>query len=121
MVASTSPSPRTLPPLRFAPYTSSYPPALPHALPDRSASPLALPPARSAPTMATPTMSSAISTCCRRHNVIGRATHRVGENRTLTKITQDSGQRLNSFMILSVTESDNQFPGENRDPRIDRQ
>ena len=32
--------------------------------------------------------------------------------------SQDSGQRLNSFMILSVTESDNQFPGENRDPRI---
>ena len=42
-------------------------------------------------------------------------------NRTPTKISQDSGQRLNSFMILSVTESDNQFPAENRDPRVDRQ
>eukprot|EP01043_Picozoa_sp_COSAG02_P034921 COSAG02_NODE_2469_length_8749_cov_4.425202_2_plen_167_part_00 len=59
--------------------------------------------------MATPTMSSAISSCCHRHNVIGRATHRVSENRTLTKISQDSGQRLTSFMILSVTESDNQL------------
>ena len=62
------------------------------------------PQARSGNTMATPTMSSAISACCRRHNVIGRATHRVSENRTLTKISQDCGQRLNSFMILSVTE-----------------
>ena len=35
--------------------------------------------------------------------------------------SHDSGQRLNSFMILSVTESDNHFPAENRDPRIDRQ
>ena len=121
MVASTSPSSRTFPPLRFAPYTSSYPPALPHALLDRSVSPLALPLARSATTMATPTMSSAISACCRRHNVIGRATRRVNENRTPTKISQDSGQRLNSFMILSVTESDNQLSAENRDPRIDRQ
>eukprot|EP01043_Picozoa_sp_COSAG02_P034027 COSAG02_NODE_2357_length_9069_cov_13.218841_2_plen_51_part_00 len=42
-----------------------------------------------------------------------------------TKISQDSGQRLNSFMILSVTESDNQFIleiiGENQDPKIDGQ
>eukprot|EP01043_Picozoa_sp_COSAG02_P053283 COSAG02_NODE_5861_length_3981_cov_9.921175_1_plen_96_part_00 len=40
-------------------------------------------------------------------------------NRTLTKISQDSVQRLNTFMILSVTESNNQFPAENRYPRID--
>ena len=50
-----------------------------------------------------------------------KAILRFSENRTLTKITEDSGQRLNSFVILSVTESDNQFPAENRDPRIDRQ
>ena len=95
--------------------------ALARALPERSASPLALPRACSAPTMATPTTFPAISACSHRDKLIGLATHRVSENRTLTKISQDPGQRLNSFMILSVTEWDTQFPAKNRDPRIDRQ
>eukprot|EP01047_Picozoa_sp_COSAG01_P058802 COSAG01_NODE_6976_length_3409_cov_1.806647_2_plen_142_part_00 len=103
------------------PHTSTSSPALARALLERSASPLALPRARSAPTMATPTTFPAMSACYRLHNLIGRATHRVSENRTLTKISQDSGQWLNSFMILCVTESDNQFPTENRYPRIERQ
>ena len=106
--------------LHFFPHTSNSSPALASALPDLSVSPLALPPARIARTMAVSTTLRAISACCRQHNLIGRSTHRVSENQTPTEISQDSGQRLKSFMILSVTESDNQFPAENRDPRIDR-
>ena len=84
-----------LPPLRFTPLDRCSSPALARAPPGRSASSLALPLARSASTMAAPTTFPSISCCRRRHNVIGRATHRVSENRTPTKISQDSGQRLN--------------------------
>ena len=84
-----------LPPLRFTPLDRCSSPALARTPPGRSASSLALPLARSASTMAAPTTFPSISCCRRRHNVIGRATHRVSENRTPTKISQDSGQRLN--------------------------